>query len=173
MGSHLRNATTHIVCWWLSTDYLRWLALFLPSVYCRKAFFLAFFSDFRSTDFGENAWKTLDPPYLVLRNWKKRSLKKRRRGKKGNAHDGLFGRIVQSVCTFMYKTTTSRIISFLALKHVRTQWITKWSTKRPATCSLLAEAETNFLKYFKYSELKGAIFYFILALYILKQQHYM
>ena len=47
--------------------------------------------------------------------------------KKENAHDGLFGRIVQSVCTFMYKTTTSRIISFLALKHVRTQWITKWS----------------------------------------------
>ena len=32
-----------------------------------------------------------------------------------------------SQCTFMYKTTTSRIISFLALKHVRTQWITKWS----------------------------------------------
>ena len=28
---------------------------------------------------------------------KKRSLKKRRRGKKENAHDGLFGRIVQSV----------------------------------------------------------------------------
>ena len=29
-----------------------------------------------------------------------------------------------SQCTFMYKTTTFRIISFLALKHVQTQWIT-------------------------------------------------
>ena len=32
-----------------------------------------------------------------LAKLKKRSLKKRRRGKKENAHDGLFGRIVQSV----------------------------------------------------------------------------
>ena len=67
-----------------------------------------------------------------------------------------------SQCTFMYKTTTSRIISFLALKHVRTQWITKWSTKRPATCLLLAEAETKFFEIFQIqrTERSNILFHF-------------
>ena len=60
-----------------------------------------------------------------LAKLKKKVTQEKTKRKKENAHDGLFGRIVMfSQCTFMYKTTTFRIISFLALKHVQTQWIT-------------------------------------------------
>ena len=122
---------------------------FSPKCILSKGFFFwLFFSDFRSTDFGENAWKTLDPPYLVLRNWKKRSLKKRRRrGKKENAHDGLFGRIVQSVYFYVqnHYFSYNLIFGFETCPNTVDNR-SKWS---------------NFLKYFKYSEPKGAIFYFI------------
>ena len=67
-----------------------------------------------------------------------------------------------SQCVLLCTKPLLLVISFLALKHVRTQWITKWSTKRPATCLLLAEAETKFFEIFQIqrTERSNILFHF-------------
>ena len=128
---------------------------FSPKCILSKGFFFGFFFGFSLHWFWRERMENFGSAIFGLAKLKKKVTQETTERKKKKMRMMVCLVELFSQCTFMYKTTTSRIISFLALKHVRTQWITKWSkyspiwgicTKPPATCLLLAEAETKFFE---------------------------